>query len=281
MASRAIMCSSVNVDLSKVFCSPVRKGNKTVLAKGLHTNKNTHIMTKKFVEVDGKKVEADDAGVAIKNDKGEHIPFVENADDKGKGADDKGDGIADKTLEQLAETNPAVAELLKQKLEADKKLSDQEAEASKKRQEALEKSGEWEKLAKEREAEITRLQGEDKKKSELLGKYQGSVQSILTETLKTIPKDKLGLIPEDFSPRQKLEYITKNAKLLGASVAGGKGDKIEKGDGEPNLNDEQTLRKELQELIDKGSKRTASEDNLMTEKSRKIKELQTARQAKK
>ena len=231
-------------------------------------------MSKKFVEIDGKKVEANDAGEAIKNDKNEYIPFVED----GKGADDK--KVDETSIEKLAETNPAVAELLKQKLDADKKLSDQEAEASRKRQEDLAKAGEWEKLAKERENEIARLQAEDKKKGELLGKYQGSVNSILAETLKTIPKDKLGLIPEDFSARQKLEYITKNAKLLGATTAI-KGDKVEGHDDTPNLSEEQTLQKELQALIDKGGKRTASEDQLMTEKSRKLKEIRQARQNKK
>ena len=237
-------------------------------------------MTKKFVEIDGKKFEANDAGEAIKNDKGETIPFVEDGGD-GKKKDDKGAGDnADKSLEELAKTNPAVAELLKQKLEADKKISDAEAEASKARQQELAKKGEWEKLAKEQEAEIARLKAEDTKKSEILGKYQGSVRGILAEVLKTIPKEKLGLIPDDFSERQKLEYITKNAKLLGATIMA-KGDKVEKNDGEPNATEEQTLIKELQALIDKGSKRTQAEDQLMVEKGRKIKELQKARQEKK
>jgi hypothetical protein len=236
-------------------------------------------MTKKFVEIEGKKVEANDAGEAIKNDKGEFIPFVEDGgkkpDDDGKGGND-----ADKTLEELAKTNPAVAKLLADKLEADKKASDAEALASKARQDELAKKGEWEKLAKEQADEIARLKAEDTKKSAILGKYQGSVQSILNEVLKTIPKEKLGLIPEDFSERQKLEYITRNAKLLGATIVA-KGDKVDKNDGTPDATEEQTLIKELQALIDKGAKRTQAEDQLMVEKGRKIKELAKARQEKK
>jgi hypothetical protein len=222
----------------------------------------------KFVEVDGQKFVDDGTGKPKVGEDQKPIPFVEKKAD---------DGADEKSLEELAKTNPAIAKLLEDKKKAEKDLSDKLAKESEERQAQLAKNGEWEKLAKEQEAEIARLKEEDGKKFEIIGKYKGSIKSILDATLATIPKDKIGLIPDSFSEREKLEYITKNAKLLGATIIAVKGDKVEKNEDEPNLGEEDTLRKELGELIKKGSTRTATEDNLMTEKSRKLKELQTKR----
>lgn len=219
----------------------------------------------KFVEVEGVKVQADEKGEPIKDKDGKYVPF----EDK-KVLDDKVD-VSGLDLETLAKINPNVAKFLEEKTGLEKKLGDIETAKQKEEREKAEKNGDWQKLAEERLAKATSLEEELAKVNGQLGKYVGSVESILKDMLKTIPADKQALIPADYSARQKLEYITKNAKILGvkpiASI-----DKIDPSDDTPAGTDEEKLIKEFEELKAK-TNRTQAEDKLMYEKASKIKEL--------
>lgn len=227
----------------------------------------------KFVEVDGKKFVDDGSGKPKVDDKGQPVPFVE------KKADDiKIDKLDEADLETLAKVNPHVARLLADKKKADEDLQAQQVAESKRKQKELEEKGEWQKLAEERAKEIEILKGDLTKKGEQLGKYVGSVENILKDVMATIPKERQSLIPSDFSPRQKLEYITKNAKLLGAKVAiNANGEKVDTNDDTPAVTDEEKLVKEIEELRKK-TNRTASEDKLMFEKASSLKALRAKKQ---
>lgn len=221
----------------------------------------------KFVEIDGQKFEADDKGEAKLDDKGEKIPFK---------ASDPAPEAGEKSLEELAKDNPALQKLLddKKKLEEDAKKAADEAKA--KAEEDAAKNGEWQTLAEQRKAEADKLKGDLDKKDEILGKYVGSVKSILAEVMKTIPKEKQGLIPDNFSPREKLEYITKNAKLLGASVAGAGTGGVDPNEVEPPADEEGKLVAEIEELNKKENK-TSSDHTKAFELAKKLKELRAAK----
>jgi len=225
----------------------------------------------KFIEVDGVKFEADAEG-KVKVVDGKPVPFVE------KKADDIKIDVATADLEALAKINPAIAAMLDSKKKAeqdlekinnDKKLADEEA---------LKKTGEWQKLAETRGSELEKALDTIKQKDEILGKYVGSVESVLKDILTTIPKENLALIPEKFSPREKLEYITTNAKLLGAKITAiNKGDKIDKSDDTPAGTEEEKLVAEIDELMKKGDKKTKTELDILFEKSKKLQELRKKR----
>ena len=225
------------------------------------------------VVIDGAKYEADptDPKKAKVGEDGKPVPFKENA-----GGGDKG-GNADIDLEELAKTNPKVAKMLAEKKEADKKLADATKAQEEKERKEKEARGEFQKIAEDERKKREEVEVELEKKNTLLGKYVNSTKTILEEVMKTIPDEKKGLVPENFSAREKLEYITKNAKLLGATVAKtGKGGKIDENDNSPTATDEQQLLKDIDELIKKGGARTAAENQILWEKSKKLKVLRAA-----
>lgn len=230
----------------------------------------------KFVEIDGKKFVDDGTGKAKVGEDGQPIPFVEKKGDEKPAID-----YTQAELDELAKVNPHVAKLLsdqKKKEEEEQRLAD---ERKKEAEENAKKNGEWQKLAEEREREITDLRTQVLNKDNLLGKYKGSVESVLKDIIATIPKENLVLIPEKFSPREKLEYITANAKLLGAKINSvKKNDGVDPNDQTPNATEEQTLVKEIDELQKKPNK-TKSELDLMWEKSQKLKEIRKAKLEKK
>ena len=172
----------------------------------------------KFVEVEGKKFVDDGSGKAKLDDKGQPIPFTEN-NQKPEIKD-----LSNAQLEELAKVNPHVAKLLSDKTEADAKEAARIKKEEDDKRKAAEEKGEWQSLAQSEKTKREELEGKLAEKEELLGKYKGSVDQVLKEILSTIPKENLGLIPEEFSPRQKLEYIIKNAKTLGAKITNIKGD---------------------------------------------------------
>lgn len=172
-------------------------------------------------EVDGKFYHVDAKGEFVLD--GEGNKKVATAEEvkqfQKKGDDDKGDSkkvdLAKVDLDTLAESNPAVAKLIAdaknaaEALEA-KTKAEQEAEA-----EALKSKGEFEQLYQGALGEVEKYKGEATKHSETLEKYKGTINTILEQVVADIPEDRVGLIPTDFSPRKKLEYITKNSAALG------------------------------------------------------------------
>jgi hypothetical protein len=223
----------------------------------------------KFVEVEGKKYVDDGSGKAKVGEDGKPILFVE------KKADALDLSTAD--LEALAKVNPAVAKMLAEKAEADKLLSQNEAARQEKERKDAESRGEWQKIADQEKLKREDVEKQLSAKTELLTKYVGSVESILKEVIATIPKENLTLIPEKFSNREKLEYITQNAKLLGAKINAAKGDKVDKNDIDVNGDGEAKLVAEIQALMTLGGKRTQAQSSEMVKKSQELQELRKKR----
>lgn len=233
----------------------------------------------KFVEVDGKKFIDDGSGKPKLDDQNQPIPFVDKkADDIDLSKIDI-TKISYEQIETLAEKSPAIAQLLKEKKEADEKLRGLDDEAKKKEEEALKKNGEFEKLVGMRDGTIADLTKKLQEKEGLLGKYAESIKSILKDTLATIPKDKLGLIPSEFSDRQKLEYITKNAKLLGATIMGS--GKIDNNDDDTTTGTEEEKMINRFDELQKKKDKTRTEETEMIELSRKIKEARKKKEGQK
>lgn len=223
----------------------------------------------KFKEVNGVKYALDDKGEIKKDDKGADVIYIDPTE-----AID----LANMSVEQLAEKSPALAAILeagKTATAALKTMQDEKAEADRK---AAEAGGNFETLYKTEKAEkekalgiITQKDSLLAQKDEILGKYKGSVDTILADVVKTIPKDKQSLIPEKFSSREKLEYITKNAAVLGAKPIAAASTKIEPSD-EIDTSDEGKLRKEVDDLVKKPNK-TPAENSTLWNKSKELKAL--------
>lgn len=233
-----------------------------------------------FIEIEGQKFQKGEGDQPKKDDKGNPIPFVDPAADPDKGKKAEADKInfAEADIEELAKHNPKVAAMLDEQRKKEEAQKDADEKARKKEQEALEKNGEWQKLAESRNTELETVKADHAKTKEQLGKYVDTVKEVLKNVMATIPADKQGLIPEDFSPRQKLEYIGKNAALLGASVVNGKGDPVKKGDPAPGLTDREKIQTEFNELQKKGSARTETDNSQMFQLGKKLKEFQIAEQ---
>lgn len=240
--------------------------------------------TDKFVELDGKKFIPDDEDPtkAKIGEDGKPVPFKE--DDKGDdGKDGKGDKeddeLADKSLEDLAKVNPAVAKMLEDQEDAKKERKEEEKKKKDAEDKKAGEDGKWQDLAEERKTKNESLQKELDKNGEILGKYVNSTKEILKNVIDTIPEENRGLIPEDFSPRQQLEYITKNQKLLGAKVSQAQGGKVGKNDDTPIGTQEEELIKEIGEFTKKARDNTitAAENEIFYEKAKALKELRAKR----
>jgi len=174
----------------------------------------------KTVTVDSVEYLADDKG-EIKLDGEEKIvydPEKHGKEDKPKPKDDDKKpkvNAADAELEALAKVNPKVAKMLEEKATADKKIEDDRIAAEKAAEDDAAKQGEWQELAETRATKLKDLEDKHEKQGDQLGKYVDSTKRILEETLKTIPEENRGMIPEDYSPRQQLEYITKECEGVG------------------------------------------------------------------
>jgi len=176
-------------------------------------------------------------------------------------------------LETLKKKNPEVAELVKEANEAKEKLTKkEEAEKEQEKKKAKEK-GKFQELYEVAETEIKQVKAERDEKEEILTKYVDTVKNILKGIENDIPEENKGLIPEDYSPRQRLEYITNNAKVLGVSVTS-KGSKINSNEDTPNLTEEQSIRRRLKEL-DKKNTLTYEEEDEMFDLSQKLKAITT------
>ena len=235
----------------------------------------------KFVEIDGNKFipDGEDPTKAKVGDDGKPVPFKE-VDDKGGSGDDKDNGLADKSLADLAKVNPAVAKMLEDQEDA-RKLKEEDDEKKKAAEDKkAEETGEWKNLAEQRKGKNESLQKDLDKNGEILGKYVNSVKAVLENVIETIPEENRGLIPEDFSPRQKLEYITKNQKLLGAKVSQAQGGKIGKSDNIPAGTEEEKLIKEIDEFTKKSRDGTitAAEQEIFFDKAKLLKGMRAKKE---
>lgn len=223
----------------------------------------------KFVEVEGKKFIDDGTGKAKLDDKQQPIPYVEN-----KGGDNKDIDLEKLDLEILAEKNPHVKKMLEDqrvRAENDKKLEDDKK--AKEEADAI-KNGEFQKVIENNNKKITDLSAESENQKKMLSNYKTTIVSILTTVKASIPKDKLSLIPDKFSEREQLEYIVKNAEILGAKSIFGKGGDIPPSDKPPIGTDLDKAIERFGELQKKGGAKTPTESNEMWELAGKIKTLQ-------
>jgi len=201
-------------------------------------------MEKKYVEIDGKKYQADEKGDVIKGTDGNPVPFVETPPAPPAPTDD---------LAKLAETNPAVAKLLQERNDAAKALADKLAADEEAARKDSEKKGEWEKLAKDEEQRRKNAETLANERADMLGKYKGTTKLVLDALLAQIPEDKRGLIPTDFHDRQKLEYVIANAKYFGVSVTNAV-PPVPPGEKPPQAGDLASLKAKFNELVVKKDK---------------------------
>lgn len=217
---------------------------------------------------------------ALLDDKGEKVPFKEEtraeteAEKTARETKEKQTlEFGNMSIEEVAKSNPLVAKALADGKTAEEALAQAEKDKKDEEVKKAEKDGEWQKLANERGESIKGLEKTIKDKDDVLVKYKGSITSILKDVESTIPDDKKSLIPDGFSPRQRLEYITKNATFLGAKTITNSGDgKTPKSEATPASTDEQKLAEEIDALHKKENK-TPTELDLMSEKARQLKEI--------
>ena len=256
---------------------PTGKLKTTLL--GSYTQPNLKITKKfmdKFIVIDGVKYQIDpnDNTKALLGADGKPVLFKE---EEGNKVD-----LSKFSLDDLKKANPDVAKALQdlETLQGEKTQAQKDAEEADRKAKA--DAGKWQEIADDEKKKREALEGDFNKNKEVLEKYKGTVTSILDSTLKDVPADKLALIPKDYSPRKKLEYITNNAKILGINISpANKGGKIPDNELEVNLDEESKATKEYDELLKKGKERTPIETNKMMELARKIKEIRIANTNKK
>ena len=180
------------------------------------------------------------------------------------------------TLEALAKENPEVARILQEREEATNRLTELEKSIEGDKNKAKLEQGKFQELYEETLNKYNENMKEVEKNKKILSKYIDSTKQILAETMKTIPEENRSLIPSNFSPREQLEYISTNARLLGAKVGSNKGSGVPENDESPTLNEEQKIQKEVSELMKKENK-TSVESTLLWEKSKMLKEIQMKR----
>lgn len=257
---------------------PIQNMNKQFVTTIVSHNFNGNEVEVKTVEVDGKKFIADETDPTKPklDDKQQPVPFVDTK------VVPKIEDLSKADLAELAKVNPHVAKMLddaKARTEADEKAAAEKKAADEK---AAGEKGEWQKLADTRAQELEGTKGTLKQKEEMLGKYVETTEKVLKGLLATIPKENVSLIPADFSPRQKLEYIITNAARLGAKMNAVDG-KIDKNDLTPNGTDEDKLMARMAELTTKANARTATTAELteLRQTGMKITELRREAAAKK
>jgi hypothetical protein len=226
-----------------------------------------------FITIDGVKYKVDpsDSTKALLDSEGKMVVFEEPAP-----AGDKPD-LSKLSLEELRKANPEAAKALQDLDDLRKANEDAQNKKQEENDKALQEQGKWQELAESNNKKRKDAEEIARKANETLGKYKDTMGTILENFMQGIPEDKKALIPQDYSPRKKLEYITANATVLGANISPiNKGAGIPKSEDKPDLDEEAKLSKEFDELMAKGRVRTPMETQRMMELAKKIKELRTA-----
>lgn len=215
----------------------------------------------KYIVIDGVKyvIDPNDSTKALLDANGEMVKYVEEVPP------------ADvNSHEYKMKNDPEYARIIarNQQLEDEKRLADEAKQ--KEHDENLKKNGEWQKLAEE--AETRRLAAEERaRESEaVLGKYKGTLNSLVDDMIAQVPEDKRSLIP-DGNAHKKVEYLKKNAKFLGISLMNS-GSGVPPNDGTPPLDEEGKLQKEFSDLVKKENL-THTEKQRMSDVSRLLKEM--------
>jgi len=152
----------------------------------------------------------DGAGDPADKKKDESAEDSEAGDDKDKA----------KARDEKKFTQAELDQIVKDRLERERKKSEAEAEKVRKKaeEEALSKNQEWQKLAEQRQARIDEL---EKQSAELepyqaeAKKYRAALEDQLKKVKEKLPKHLLPLI-EKLDPVEAMAYITEHAEELGA-----------------------------------------------------------------
>lgn len=226
-----------------------------------------------YIEIEGVKYKVDpnDKTKPLLDDKGEKILYVE-PDDKNKNKID----LSKVSIDDIKKANPELARILQEAEDNKSKLSQLDREKEEADRKTKEEAGKWQDIATDETNKRKDAEGKLSEVNSVLEKYKGTVNGILEATIQTIPEDKRGLIPKDYSPRKKLEYINANAKTLGITIGVGKGGAIPPHEVDINLDEESKLQKEFDELSAKKDSRTPEESARMLALAKKIKEVRIA-----
>lgn len=169
----------------------------------------------------------------------------------------------------------------KDKKDAERRAEEAERKLADKDEDEKRKQGEFEELADKYKAESESKDEEMTKLKEQAEKDVEAFQTMLDSELESIPEDKRGLIPEDYSVRQKLSYIAANRAALEA-VGGGKRKEKGQPDSDPSKKPSDELGQleaEREELFTKSRESgglMGQDAKRMRELTRKITELKKA-----
>lgn len=141
----------------------------------------------------------------------------------GKTGDDK--NAKDKATQKIvfsAEQQTEVDRIVKERLDRERKKSEEAAEKARKtaEEEALSKNQEYQKLAETRQATITELEAKLKEKEVsdgTLKKYQEAVTNLVKTQVAKLPKP-VKILVEKMDPLEQLQYIAENAKELNIEI---------------------------------------------------------------
>ncbi|MGG3561659.1 hypothetical protein ABES03_08645 [Neobacillus rhizosphaerae] len=130
---------------------------------------------------------------------------TQNAHEPGKDASQHKETMIPKS--RFDEVNNKMKELQDQLEKFTKQKEQEELEAKKKK-------GEFEKLYNDASTELESVKGQFKNASERVEALEGLIQTLVDAELEAVPEELRDLVPENFTPEQKLSWIT-NAKKKG------------------------------------------------------------------
>jgi chromosome segregation ATPase len=159
-----------------------------------------------FMEADGGQ--AGGGNNEVGNHQDQQGQGSNNADQQGKDAsqnNNQNDKFIPKS--RFDEVNNKMKELQEQLDKFNKQKEQEELEAKKKK-------GEFENLYNETHKELENTKNQFKTTSERVTQLEGLIQTLVDAELEAVPEDMRDLVPENFTPEQKLSWIT-NAKKKG------------------------------------------------------------------
>jgi chromosome segregation ATPase len=134
---------------------------------------------------------------------------TQNAHEHGKDASQNKEKFEDKFIPKTRfdEVNNKMKELQDQLDKINKQREQEELEAKKKK-------GEFEELYNNTSQELENTKTQYKQTSERVTQLEGIIQALVEAELEAVPEEMRDLVPENFTPEQKLSWIT-NAKKKG------------------------------------------------------------------
>ena len=158
--------------------------------------------------------------------------------------------VSELDLETLQEENPQVAKMTKNFEKLESQVDELQEKLQEKEEQEKKEEGEFQDLYQETKTELEQAQSTLEEKNDILTKYSNTVSELLDTHLEQIPDNKHSLIPDDYSDRQKLEYISNNQDQLGISIAN-TGNAVEENETDPSQSEAEKKRARFNELQEK------------------------------